>query len=286
MTTRSDRDYTPEQERIARQVIASKCYYSMFSVDKNANESEIKKSYRKLALQLHPDKNSSPSAEEAFKKISKAFQCLNDSNKRYLYDQHGEEEPTVSASSYRGCESDGFLSPEDLFAYFMGANFGSGHSHVFRRVNVRPHRAREQTDNNQRGMLFSSMLPVLLLLIVSFLSSSFTPTRHAYSLHQNHEYPIRRHTTNIRTSFYVNHEFTKHYPINSHALQEVELRVEREHIKQMSEVCDNDQSRRVAAVRLARSRKEYKEADRIKSAPLESCDRWKHYKTQFPHLAH
>eukprot|EP00919_Chromeraceae_sp_WS-2016_P011067 GHVR01025939.1.p1 GENE.GHVR01025939.1~~GHVR01025939.1.p1 ORF type:complete len:178 (-),score=26.28 GHVR01025939.1:867-1400(-) len=176
MTTRSDRDYTPEQERIARQVIASKCYYSMFSVDKNANESEIKKSYRKLALQLHPDKNSSPSAEEAFKKISKAFQCLNDSNKRYLYDQHGEEEPTVSASSYRGCESDGFLSPEDLFAYFMGANFGSGHSHVFRRVNVRPQREGYVIFKYAScAATIDCLIPIFL--IHTYASCLFTPSK-------------------------------------------------------------------------------------------------------------
>lgn len=52
---------------------------------------EIKKAYRKLALKYHPDKNSAPSAESAFKAISSAFDTLSDASKREAYDQYGHE---------------------------------------------------------------------------------------------------------------------------------------------------------------------------------------------------
>ena len=59
---------------------------------KGANEDQIKKAYRKLALKFHPDKNKAPNATEAFKKISTAFACLSNPEKKKIYDEHGTEE--------------------------------------------------------------------------------------------------------------------------------------------------------------------------------------------------
>jgi DnaJ-class molecular chaperone len=52
----------------------------------------LKKAYRKLALKFHPDKNNSPSATEAFKKINRAYACLSDPDKKRVYDHHGTED--------------------------------------------------------------------------------------------------------------------------------------------------------------------------------------------------
>lgn len=59
---------------------------------KGAGEDEIKKAYKKLALKFHPDKNRAPNATDAFKKISTAFACLSNQEKRKIYDEHGTEE--------------------------------------------------------------------------------------------------------------------------------------------------------------------------------------------------
>ena len=59
---------------------------------KGASEEDLKKAYKKLALKFHPDKNRAPNATDAFKKISTAFACLNNPEKRRIYDQHGSEE--------------------------------------------------------------------------------------------------------------------------------------------------------------------------------------------------
>lgn len=68
-------------------------YYKILGVSKNANESEIKKAYKKLAIQHHPDKNKDDpeGAKEKFQKIANAYETLSDPDKRAIYDQHGEE---------------------------------------------------------------------------------------------------------------------------------------------------------------------------------------------------
>lgn len=53
-----------------------KDYYKILGIHKGANDDEIKKAYRKLALQFHPDKNKSPEAEEKFKEVAEAYEVL------------------------------------------------------------------------------------------------------------------------------------------------------------------------------------------------------------------
>jgi len=64
-------------------------YYDILGVSKNASQEEIKRAYRKLALQWHPDKNKSPEATERFKEINEAYEVLSDPQKRQTYDQFG-----------------------------------------------------------------------------------------------------------------------------------------------------------------------------------------------------
>ena len=66
-------------------------YYEVLGVSRNASADDIKKSYRKLAMQCHPDRNSSPEATEKFKELSEAYEVLSDDTKRQRYDQFGHE---------------------------------------------------------------------------------------------------------------------------------------------------------------------------------------------------
>jgi len=68
-----------------------KDYYKVLGVAKSANDDELKRAYRKLALKYHPDKNQAPGAEEKFKEIGEAYDVLSDPRKRQIYDQLGEE---------------------------------------------------------------------------------------------------------------------------------------------------------------------------------------------------
>jgi curved DNA-binding protein CbpA len=65
-------------------------YYDLLGVSVDVSDTELKKAYRKQAMKYHPDKNSSPDAEEKFKDISKAYQVLSDPNLRTVYDKNGK----------------------------------------------------------------------------------------------------------------------------------------------------------------------------------------------------
>lgn len=68
-----------------------KDYYEILGVPRNATKEEIKRAYRKLVLQYHPDRNKSPEAEEKFKEINEAYAVLMDDEKRRIYDMYGHE---------------------------------------------------------------------------------------------------------------------------------------------------------------------------------------------------
>ena len=67
----------------------SKNYYSLLEIDRSATEDDIKKAYRKLAMEFHPDVNTDKDAEGKFKELSEAYSVLSDRQKRHIYDQTG-----------------------------------------------------------------------------------------------------------------------------------------------------------------------------------------------------
>ena len=71
----------------------TKCYYEILNINKDANENDIKKSYRKLAMKYHPDRNpdNKEECEAKFKEISEAHNILSDSSKRKKYDMFGKD---------------------------------------------------------------------------------------------------------------------------------------------------------------------------------------------------
>lgn len=102
-------------------------YYELLGVTRNASEDEIKKAYRKLALQYHPDRNpGDKQAEEKFKQVSEAYSVLSDAQKRSQYDQFGHAAFGDGGPFAGGFDfSSGF---EDIFGDIFGEFFGSGGS--------------------------------------------------------------------------------------------------------------------------------------------------------------
>lgn len=104
-------------------------YYEVLGVAKNATDEELKKAYRKKAIQYHPDKNpGDKAAEEKFKEAAEAYEVLSNPEKRQRYDQFGHA--GVGGAAGGGFGGGGF-SMDDIFAHFgdiFGGHFGGGFS--------------------------------------------------------------------------------------------------------------------------------------------------------------
>lgn len=107
--------------------MAGKDYYKILGVPRNATQEEIKRAYRRLALQYHPDRNpGDKEAEERFKEIAEAYEVLRDPEKRRLYDLYGAEgvKSSTGFTGFRTME-DIFSTFSDLFEEFFGFSRGT-----------------------------------------------------------------------------------------------------------------------------------------------------------------
>ncbi|KKS98240.1 MAG: DnaJ protein [Candidatus Gottesmanbacteria bacterium GW2011_GWA2_43_14] len=123
----------------------AKDFYEVLGVSRSATDAEIKKAYRKLALEWHPDRNKSAGAADKFKEITKAYEVLSDSQKREMYNQYGESafaqgqgfggggqqtgrygpfsysySSSGGGNPFEGVDFGGFSDPFDIFEQFFG----------------------------------------------------------------------------------------------------------------------------------------------------------------------
>lgn len=106
-------------------MITRRDYYEILGVEKSASTEEIKKSYRRLAMQHHPDRNpGDKEAEERFKEAAEAYEVLSDPEKRDIYDRYGHS--GLNGAGYRGFTDfeDIFASFGDIFGDFFGGRAG------------------------------------------------------------------------------------------------------------------------------------------------------------------
>ncbi|XP_078407911.1 dnaJ homolog subfamily B member 11 [Cetorhinus maximus] len=113
---------------LSGEVLTGRDFYKILGVSKSASVKDIKKAYRKLALQLHPDRNpDDPAAQDKFQDLGAAYEVLSDEEKRKQYDMYGEE----------GLKEGRQGSHDDIFSHFFGDfgfMFGGGPRHQDRNI--------------------------------------------------------------------------------------------------------------------------------------------------------
>jgi DnaJ family protein B protein 12 len=260
----SAREYTEEQEEAVKEIKKrGDDYYKILGVEKTATDVEIKKSYRKLALQFHPDKNAAPGAPEAFKKIGNAFSTLSDPNLRESYDLYG---PKVS-SGVRETPFAQFhqthVTPEEIFNMFFSGlgDEGSFNGTSFEiGIDGRPRirrmrtRRRRSSDNEEMGAGFLvnlfQWLPLILLIL--YYSMSWSSAYPEYSFTHSAVYNSFRETGNRKVFYYVNSREFSPIEKNPSKLRSFENRVESEFIRHLQEECLSETKQKERQISRAR----------------------------------
>ena len=219
-------------------------FYQVLGVEKTVDDNGIKKAYKKLALQLHPDKNGAPGADEAFKAVSKAFTILTDADKRAAYDRYGGD-PDNSRSAagaaaaghanpFGGMRGTPFrgggmyadeIDPNDLFNMFFGGGMGGaqfgGTTFSFGGPGLRTHQFRQQRPGPRRAQaepqnanILLQLLPLLVLGLFSLLAyapSLFSTPDPSFTWSPSHTYKTQRVTEPHHVKYYVNdNQFNNH----------------------------------------------------------------------------
>lgn len=196
--------------------LRGKSHYEVLGLDHSCDEVQIKKSYRKLALRLHPDRNFADGAGEAFKRVGQAFMTLSDSKKRAYYDQTGADDPgqlpsqttmrrrrtaRTSRNGSRYHYQEHFnvneMDADELFEFlFTNSNEGDN---IFR----------AQAQATQRDLSFwERFKPIIILFAVIIMSMVVADnnTGPSYSLYHSSYYNVKRFTRND-VAYFVSRNF-------------------------------------------------------------------------------
>ncbi|KAF3561507.1 hypothetical protein DY000_02019711 [Brassica cretica] len=241
----SSASFTEEQRAIVREIKSKKDYYEILGLAKTSSVEDMRKAYRKLSLKVHPDKNKAPGSEEAFKSVSKAFQCLSNEDARRKYDVSGSDEPSYQTrrsarrthhSGFNGFYDDEFDADEIFRSFFGGGgmapaatqfrsfNFGGGNR-------AATNQGSDTTGFNPRVLL--QLLPVVFILLLNFMPSP----QPIYSLSPSYQYE-HKFTTHRGVNYFVRSgKFEQEYPINSLERQRVEAQVERDYLTILGQNC-------------------------------------------------
>jgi len=283
-----NKTYTKEQLAEVEKIKNCKDYYELFGISKDASEAELKKAYRKLALKFHPDKNSAPGADEAFKVIGHAFAVLNDPDKRRQYDQFGPDMDKIpqrpSASSGFGRQTyyyENEMTPEEIFRMMFG-DFSFAevprNQHFFYQRQPRYAQRQQQEESGRNSILYTflQILPLLLLILISL--PSFTSSKYpGYSFSPSRQYTQEAKTYQHNVPYYYNpadYTFT-----DTKQFKKFEDSIEEEFFSNLVRKCELEKRRKQARINNARGlfvidHKALEEAYKMK---LYSCDKLHEY---------
>ncbi|KAG0169520.1 hypothetical protein DFQ28_003598 [Apophysomyces sp. BC1034] len=306
-----EKKYSPDQANAVKEVLqCGTDYYKVLKLDKDCSEVQIKKQYRKLALQFHPDKNNAPGADEAFKLISKSFTVLSDPQKRAIHDAGGgdPEQRASSGPAFSGFRTQSAfggedISPEDLFNMFFGGNGGFGGPGFSSATFVGPGfrtqtyytgsgagRRAHPIFTQQRGgarqasggwTILLQILPLLVLFGYSLLSGLFTDSTPEFSFKATSVYSQARMTQVHQVPYYVNPSAFGKMDQSTYKLARIEQQIELDWVRGLQQSCEIERRERANRLNAAsgifgigRNEEKYQAALRL---PMKHCEEIKRF---------
>eukprot|EP00347_Sterkiella_histriomuscorum_P020791 403336447 len=294
-------NYSKEDVEKCRQILIKKDYYEILSLTRSAQEVEIKKAYKKLALKFHPDKNRAPNATDAFKKISLAFACLSNPDKRRIYDQTGSEEAyNIRQQQQQHHHHQEEFDPNDIFrAFFGGGNFFDD-GMARRQQRRQPHFQHNQGQQQQQGpnpMALLQMAPLLLILLVSIIgslgsggTSSFAEKSYPYSFSQTYSYPVQVQSYRIQQTYFVSQYTAADLRSDLNRKYKLDEKVEEDLMRRYESKCDDAKKQRsnflLIAKKYAEDSKNYNiYMDKAEQVDMEYCQQLKEFKKKVKQYA-
>lgn len=274
--------YTAEQEKVVLHVFKFKAhqYYEILECRKSSTEGEIKKSYRKLAIKLHPDKNPHPRSAEAFKIVNKAWEVLSDKSKKMIFDQTGADPDSRfaqassgagtpfrnGASLFQGFQSagGGRVFEDDIFNMFFGGggqpqtfsfggtngfsfqSFGGGDPSAQRRAQARQQTRRPAAQGDpSTSESIKQLAPILLMLFFVIISALFSDSDSVpnYSFQKSRSFPIAKKTSNYKIPFFVEKSFLEN-ELTANQLKKFSNKVENTYVEDKRTRCSRERSMR------------------------------------------
>ena len=197
-----------EYDELCKEIIRKDNYYDILRVSRNCSADHIKKSYRLIALKVHPDKNKSELARSAFQKVSKAFVCLSSDVLRDYYDKTGNEE-----------------IPDSNLQQTFDENFAD---RLFNDIIKEPQRRSEPLYKSYLTKCFIlQLLPVVIILVICmYTQSKFTSNSYSFSVSSH--YNVKRITKNQHIAYYINSALDRE--LTHEDVQEMEEDIEYTHL--------------------------------------------------------
>uniref|UniRef100_A0A7S4GBK5 J domain-containing protein n=1 Tax=Eutreptiella gymnastica TaxID=73025 RepID=A0A7S4GBK5_9EUGL len=273
-----------DDDEVIQRILRSKNLYDILGAPKTADEDDLRRKYKKLALTCHPDKCKHPKAEEAFKAVGKAWATLSDPQKRAQYDRYGEEGVRENGGGPRYHHAEE-LHPEDvfdIFAQMFGADIRdmqgrryTNRQHPGRRAQ---HHHQQQQSPMQNPMQLFQVLPIIIFFLVYSLFSIGSHDRASpFSLHEDHDhgYTVRRRTKEHRIPYWVQSTFTKDFR-DPYIIQNLEHQVYQSHKGHLHRRCNFEQKEkftmRQRANRFYSGQERIDLLDKADRMPTKSCD--------------
>ncbi|CAF0718881.1 unnamed protein product [Brachionus calyciflorus] len=279
-----EKEYSSDQIDAVKKIKSCRDFYEILGVPKTSSDADLKKAYRKLALQFHPDKNKAPGATEAFKAIGKAFAVLSDAQKRRQYDELGPEsfDDTVQSSSSTRHRhqtrtghyntyywNDDDFSADELFNIFFGTGATARRHH--------PHRTHTYNQNNfnlnstNNYAVFFQLMPILIIVALSLLSNLMIGEP-VYNLQRTSKFAHRRQTNEHKVPYYVKSDFRID---NGHELNRLEKQIEEELHTELRQNCYREKTYKETAMWRARNYGDERLLRKASEYETPSCDRIK-----------